>query len=279
MHRATATGQEPDDLPGDPKTLADYQFRMALELCGTCEDYHALWPYRRLAGLIFDVADCAHAVEPLLRQHTRREGRVLIAGAADAGTFAQTIHATKDLNAVVDVADRCATPLAVCRRYAQTHGLQLSTLPLDFNRQQLRWRYDVVFIHCMLQFISPGTRREFLRRMREVLRVGGALVVVERINAGKDSMRTPTDYGPAMLERLKELGIRIPEAESAFLARTRRAGDERDRRMSTSLTPDELRACLTDSGFLLHDQSDPIRIDRAQGGCISVEILVSTVRT
>jgi hypothetical protein len=277
MHRATATGQEPADLPGDPEKLADYQFHMALELCGTCEDYHALWPYRRLAGLVFDVEDCAATVEPLLRRHTRRDGRILIAGAADAGTFAQVTRATKELNAIVDVADRCATPLAVCRRYAETHGLQLSTLPLDFNRQQVRWRYDVIFIHCMLQFIAPATRLAFLRRLRGVLRIGGALMLVERVNAGKDSLQPQTDYGPAMLERLKERGIKIPESEASFLERTKRAGNERDRRMSTSFTPDELKACVTDSGFLLQEHSGPIRIDRVHGGSIAIEIVVSTV--
>jgi hypothetical protein len=109
------------------------------------------------------------------------------------------------------------------------------------------------------------------------MRVDGALVLVERVDLGKGSLEPQTDYGPAMVEALRRRGVSLPESEDAFLIRANRAAAERDRRMSTSFTPEELRSCVTDSGFVLQDESGPIRMDRANGASIVVEILVSAV--
>jgi hypothetical protein len=118
-------------LFGDPLRLAGYQFRLAQDLCAECRDYHALWPYRRLSGMVFGVETGASIVEALFRDVTPPNGRVLIVGSADAGPTDLVVRATKGLAPSIDVVDRCATPLAVCRRYAEMHGLSISTRRLD----------------------------------------------------------------------------------------------------------------------------------------------------
>jgi hypothetical protein len=48
-------------------SLAQYQFQTAQNLCGTCRDYHALWPYRRLAGMDIGIEASAQRVAAALR--------------------------------------------------------------------------------------------------------------------------------------------------------------------------------------------------------------------
>ena len=133
------------ELFGDPGSFAAYQFRLAQELCAECRDYHAIWPYRRLSRTVSGIEATADIVGALLRESTQPNGRILIAGAADAGVLALTVQATENLTPFIDVADRCPTPLAVCRRFAETHGFSITTLHLDLGSFAPAQHYDVVF--------------------------------------------------------------------------------------------------------------------------------------
>ena len=70
----------------DLADLAAFEFQTAQTGCVACHDYHSLWGYLRLTGITGNSFQADRDIlEPLLHQHTPEGGRVLIAGAADAG--------------------------------------------------------------------------------------------------------------------------------------------------------------------------------------------------
>jgi hypothetical protein len=109
-------------------SLAQYQFQTAQNLCGTCRDYHALWPYRRLAGMDIGIEASAQRVAAALPRRCRG-GRILIAGAADNTLFQFAREAVRGLDPEIWVAGRCATPLAVqsCTAFRWRPGAQSSS--------------------------------------------------------------------------------------------------------------------------------------------------------
>src|SRR5215467_4124293 len=108
------------DLREDLFQLAEHGFHTAARFCKSCYHYHALWGYERLAGIKSNGFETERdLLEPLLNSELPERGRVLIAGAADAGLLAFTAQTMHNRVGAITVADRCPTPLEVCRRYAQ----------------------------------------------------------------------------------------------------------------------------------------------------------------
>jgi hypothetical protein len=244
------------DLFGDPAGLAEYQFRLALDRCAECRDYHSVWPYRRLSRMVFGIETGADIVEALLREFTQQNGRILIAGSADAGLTALTARATKDQNPFIDVADRCPTPLGVCRRFAQAQSLPVRTLQLDFGSTLPQRRYDVVFGHCIVQFVPPPSRVDFLRKLGQAMTRRGALILVERLHIRKEDDLRHRDYAAETLDALAAQGIKLPEDESSFRVRLDRIVNVRRTRIEHSLSSSELNSCLAGAGFHIRELSD-----------------------
>jgi SAM-dependent methyltransferase len=76
------------------------------------------------------------------------------------------------------VADR-APALAVAREIAARvpHGKRLSYLPLDFVKQPIPGRYDVIWFSNVLHIYSPEENRRLFRKMARALAPGGRLLI------------------------------------------------------------------------------------------------------
>jgi hypothetical protein len=244
------------ELFGDPTTLAQYQFRLAQELCSECRDYHATWPYRRLSRTVGGIEANADITEALLRESVQPNARILIAGAADAGMLALTADATKDLTPSIDVADRCPTPLAVCRLYAKTRGLSINTLELDLSISVPPHRYDVVYGDCILQFVPQQFHVDVLRKLGQAMTKRGALILVERLRAKGEYGSRSKDRAVETLNALAAHGIKLPEDEAGFLLRLNRMLNAHRTRITEYPAPSNLSFCLAAAGFRLKELSD-----------------------
>jgi hypothetical protein len=239
-----------DALLGDPKELARQQFELAGELCGSCRDYHALWPYRRLAHLIAGVEGAYELLRLLLRASIPPNGSVLIAGCADAGMLALASKALEGIPCSIAVADRCLTPLAVCRRYADKHGLLITTHETDLGKESLGARYDVVLGHGSLRFSSKADHLAYLRAVGKLLAPGGTLLQAEPyiISVAETFFAS---YDQTMLEMLERQGIALPESEPAFRARIARTVGAMKERASHGLGARELAMIVDGAGLVL----------------------------
>jgi hypothetical protein len=235
------------ELFGDPLGLAPHQFRMAQDLCAECRDYHALWPYRRLSRMVLGIEGSADIVQTLLRQVTPPNGRILIAGSADAGMLAMTAHATRDLKPFIDVADRCPTPLATCRRYAAMQGLSFTPVQMDIRKSAPPQLYDVVYGDCVLQFMPRRDRVGFLRRLGRAMTERGTLIFVERLRTGREEGSRRRDHAFETLDALAALGIELPEDEASFRLRLDAIVTTRRERLDAG--SERLESALVAAGF------------------------------
>ena len=208
------------------------QYRLAEQFCDTCRNYHAIWPYRRLARVVATADASAPGFESTLDALFKTGKRkVLIAGAADTGLLALTARtgAAYDVNIVV--LDRCRTPLELCRQFAQRWSLRSCTLHQDLTGLDLAAEFDVVFANSVLMFIAPELRIDVLRRLSRALRLDGRLVNV--FNAGPHIRRE--DSVATMLAEMERRGIPLPESSETFtrgLIDFAREQDSRDRTLN-----------------------------------------------
>jgi len=232
--------------------LADYEFRIAQNSCGECADYHALFGYGRLAGLHDAIAMDGDMLAPLLATHLGVSGKLLIACAADAGLLAMAARATVAQGPAITVADRCATPLAVCRRFAETENLSLRTIQSDFFSTALGETYDVALAHNVLLFVPETLQVEFLRNIGRSLAGSGILILVSRGALPQQPGNVPSLYRThsKMLAGLAARGIALPEDESLLRQRLARL-DERRRKMLApmQLNGERIEATLAAAGF------------------------------
>src|SRR6185295_19901887 len=156
------------DLRENLADLAPYQFRVARNLCQACDDYHSLWGYERLAGLKANSFETERdLLQPLLNANLPPKGTLLIAGAADAGLLSLILQSTRDYAPRITVADRCATPLAVCSRYADAHAKTITTAHVDLIVSPLPSKHDLAFAHNVLMLQPPDRHVVFLGNIRK----------------------------------------------------------------------------------------------------------------
>jgi hypothetical protein len=237
-------------LFGDPVQLAEFQFRLAHELCGRCRQYHALWPYRRLAHMVAGIEGSFEILRLLLRASMPPRGRILIAGCADAGLLALTARALEDVPCSIEIADRCLTPLAVVRRYADEHRLSVTTHEVELGRERLSQRYDVILGHGSLRTIARGERADFLRSIGEMLAPGGTLIQAEPYY-GANASDPFINYVDDMIATLLQQSIALPEPEEAFRARIARDVSNMSKRINDGLGARELAVIVGESGLVL----------------------------
>ena len=254
-----SNGARPSELTGDPVYLAAEQFRLAQELCGACQDYHALQPYRRLSGMVNGIEKDADILIPILRDLVPSGGRILIAGSADASLLALTFAATSERQPAITVADRCATPLGACRLYAKAHGFAIDTHRLDFGSESFPRGFDLVFGHGVLRFVPEGVRVRFLSALRMALNEKGALVLVDRPSLPAADDVVPGMFSGALIAALETAGIRLPESPDAFRARIDRLASARRTRGSAELGAKSLRLYLEEAGFTVRDRHEHAR--------------------
>ncbi len=168
-----------EDLPA----LSRLAFRLSAEHCAGCRNYHVMWPYLRSIG--------ANGAGPEMRwaDQVSTLGRIasgrghvrwLLAGSADAGLLALVAAAMRTLPGVdydATVVDRCATPLGLCRAYADTAGIDLCTVADDLGSHAPREEYDLILMHHLMGFMGAEQRSSLLRNAADWLAPGGKLVM------------------------------------------------------------------------------------------------------
>lgn len=235
----------------DLRELAAESFALAGQMCGDCKTFHMLWPYHRLAqaaGGDVGIPLVRSTLQNLLRQGGRK---ILIGGSADSGLLAVVARAASS-GTDITVLDRCATPLELCRRFADRWSLPITTLNLDLRDLSAHSSFDVVFIHMLLQFIPAGQHLDTLVRVRRSLHPGGRMVLVLRTNTcGEDgpSVDGWRDHATHLIEHLRAGKIPLPEPGEQFHSRLQIYFEERRRRQNTYSDPAQAEALLTASGF------------------------------
>jgi len=268
-------------LLGDPEGLVSFQFRHALAHCGDCRDYHAIWMYRRLSRTLSGIESTACILGLLLRRAVPAGGRVLIAGAADAGLLDLVAGATQGLAPLIDVADRCPTPLAVCRRYAESNGLSIATHQVDFGAHMPPQRYDAILGDCVLQFVPHESHGDVLRRLRGVTNPNGALVLIDRIRIKGYGESAQADRAADAVTTLAAQGVELPEDRAAFQLRLNRMLAAQRERLARCRVTDGLAAQVESAGFRIWDLPDDERehVTVVPGGdSVRVNIIVASPR-
>lgn len=198
----------------------------ARELCGGggdatgCTGYHAVRQYWRILELVtcashhvfYDGRIRDLAVDDAMRD-------VLISGCADYAQLAQILAAYggAGIEPRITVVDRCRTPLALCRWYAEREGLAIDTCCCDIREYHPSRRFDLVCTHSFLSWFPPTRRREVADTWHELLRPGGVVLTVDRIRPPADSPETRVcsdkcetdDFCAMVLERATRLRDRL----------------------------------------------------------------------
>lgn len=256
----------PTEEPSGPSTfyredladLAEYEFRIAQLLCVGCTEYHALWGYGRLAGVTNVGFETERDIlERLLAHHTPYHGRFLIAGAADAGLLALGARATRERAPSLTVADRCPTPLAVCRRFARSCNFDVNTVEADLAKEPLAAKCDVVLAHNVLMLQSRGARIDFLRNLRQSMPEAGLLILVNREQSGVAAASIASaDYASRILDALSARGIVLPEEMTAFRKRLETYAGVRRSWWNAAFRREDVESALAAAGFRIRERID-----------------------
>jgi SAM-dependent methyltransferase len=244
----------------DLETLATLEFRIAQEYCADCQEYHALFGYGRLAKVRSGLDTDGALLSAELSRLARPGARILIGGAADAGLLALVGRTTADRNVRITVADRCPTPLAVCRHYVADRGVAAQTVQIDLARAVPKDRFDLILTHNVLISVPPPLHVAFLRNLNRALAERGRLLLVNRLRLPKAGGESPRyKKQTAMIEALAAKGIPLPEEEARFRARVQVRDDAERARARIPLTREHIEACLEDAGFRIEARKEHSR--------------------
>ncbi|MGV8839147.1 MAG: class I SAM-dependent methyltransferase [Bauldia sp.] len=269
FHRETG-----EDFP----RLARLAFDTAKVHCGTCRDYHLMWPWLRAFGANGGGPEMAWTEQlgAIVRIIAGRPAmRWLIAGSADAGQLAlahAAIRTVPPARHEITIIDRCETPLALCRDHAASVGLDVETVNGDLWTFPRPAAFDVVLMHHLLLFVPVEEHASFVRRIAGHLAPGGKICMVATVQTGAAGATTT-----ATLRRWREGVIRddvaagtvaIPEDVETFVARL--DGMRRGRTWPAAYGIEHDRDLLLGAGLdvietILLPTDDP-RIPRGAGG-------------
>jgi SAM-dependent methyltransferase len=249
-----------EDLP----RLAAEAVKIARCHCGSCINFHLLWPYLRLAkGSGGDVNNAVFraALERWLSKPGRK---VLIAGAADTGVLAVVARAA-NVTSEITIIDRCNTPLALCRDFAERWSLPIEAVRLDLRQRDLGEAFDIVVVHSLLQFVPADNRVDVLSRLRHSLRPDGRLLIVFRtsVQIEGDLLREYREtYSNDVIRELMAKKISLPEDHDAFRHRLDEYSEERRAREGAHQSHGEVEQMIVDAGFAI-EEFTPIDADLA----------------
>ncbi len=246
-------------LPVDGERLSDLAaqaYQLSDQLCGTCRNLHALWPYMRLlrssTGVEHQGSNLENALRLLIAGGRRK---ILIAGAADTGLLALVLRAAANNNVDIAVLDICETPLELCRRVAREWALPIDTVRVDLRELNVAQQFELVLVHGTLHFIAAADRRDVLNRIRRALRPEGCLVLL--FNTSKPSStaeigdRFHFDYAESMISEMKRLPIPLPDDEQSFRTRLIAHSRQRQLREGAFSEPEDVKDLLGTAGFAL----------------------------
>lgn len=246
----------PADLTEDLIQQAEFEFRTALERCGDCTDYHALFGYGRLTRVSNGMTTDGDMIVSLLGRLARPGLRVLIAGAADAGLLALVARGVLACGPQITVADRCATPLAVCRRYAAAREFEIETARMDLSVHAPSGRFDATLAHNVLRYIPKPRHATFLRNLAQSLADGGTIHLVGRVMTPGAGERSFHKLRGDMVAGLTAQGISLPEAEAEFRSRIARLQSSEQVRSANISELPELEENVAAAGLRIRERID-----------------------
>jgi SAM-dependent methyltransferase len=245
-----------DDVEAQARAAWD----MGSQLCTSCGAYHQVWGLMRLAGVVGGTKVDEDFLGPVLGSVNAGQGRILIAGAADAGLLQLVAHALPGRSLDVCVADRCPAPLALIDRIEAPDRVSIRTMQLDLRELTEERRYDLILSHSMLSFVPAASRVPFLDRLRRALVPGGTLLLVLR-TAPKPTEAAAVAHDDVWFERAKRLFADHQElsrfAGPELPLRLKEYTVVRTSRLHAFHNPEEVTDLLRDAGFVLvqHQES------------------------
>jgi len=154
----------------------------------SCAWYHGAWQTLRLLGIVSTLTHHAplylEALRPLITDGDHK--RVFLSGSADYGLLSVVLDAfaQEDLRPEITVADRCETPLRLCRWYAERCGFALETVQADLGEVPLDRPFDLICVHSLLSCIPVERHGEIVATWRRLLRPGGILMMANTLYLG-----------------------------------------------------------------------------------------------
>jgi SAM-dependent methyltransferase len=237
--------------------IAAQAYELANQLCGSCRDLHALWPYIRLSrsstGVELEGSQLIQVLRELMADGRRN---VLIAGAADTGLLALVARAAADQATShptnIVVIDICETPLELCRRSAAAWSLPIKTMRQDLIELDIRQQFDLVLVHGTLHFMTPLERVTALSAIQRAMRRGGRLVLLFNTSeppTGEAEDKIHIDYATAVLSELKRQHVVLPDSEAALRERLAAHSRRRQLREGAFRQPSDVTPLLEAAGL------------------------------
>lgn len=184
---ALLSGPLKEDLSGNLERVAE----IASRCCTDCADYHVTGVANRAAAadgaIEGDRAELIARIAEALRAHPARgDIEILVAGSLDTGLLSTVAAGVFTAGPGIaartryTVIDRCGTPLELCRHYADSVGLKVTTQrhnvlePGEFSA-------DFIAVHSLFRFFAKDRHVEVLRRFASWLRPDGAIVFSQSV--------------------------------------------------------------------------------------------------
>jgi SAM-dependent methyltransferase len=268
--------RSPDFYPplADPATcgenlvdLAQHAMDLAPRLCGTCLDYHILFTARRLSsgisGTLTDRQQIIQLIGDFFSQRSDIDNspfEVLIVGSADAGQLATAAHAIRAqsegaISSVrFTVLDICPTPLELCRRFADQHGITLVTHNINILTTESAFQADVILLHSLFHFLPPESHAQTIRKMADWLKPHGRMI----FSIGLKSYSPSSERQKRRVERNKTVRSMVESGTLKLDESTRNLSDYfegelalRPRRRASALDMDQARDLFLDGGMTI----------------------------
>ena len=179
---------------------------------GGCAWYHGVWQYFRLLGVVSAPDRHAGFFRDTLGAlfAARADARLLISGTADYGLLALVLAIPGADTASITVADRCETPLFLCRWYAERAGHTIATTATDITALEAIEPFDALCCHSFLSQFRPSERPALMASWRRVLRPGGQVITNTRLDPAWREERS--GFSPAQVAAFAR---RVAEAAKA----------------------------------------------------------------
>ena len=246
-----------DDRSAESAAAAE-TFMRAHRDCAGCANYHGLWPYLRLAGITRSQVDL-EVVQSLIRAGVARGAhRILIAGAADALTTLAVLRALpSDVTTMLEVVDRCATPLETIRRALAPGERRVTLRQANLLDDSQGGAVDIALAHGLLGFFSDEDQVTLLQAIGRRFGAGSVLISSERVDLEMvgDGDNVPR-YAERMIRRLGDARVALPVPESEFRAAMLQQGQDRLRTQGRFADEAAVVALLAKAGLAVRDMID-----------------------
>lgn len=150
----------------------------------TCVNYHRSWQYLLMLGIRNSTYPDTGFLLDRFRSFARcGDRRILISGSADYAMLAHINRAyeLEDREPQVTIIDRCETPLALNRWYAERVHVPVHTERADAISFVSPDPFDIVCTHSFVGWFSPEDRDRLVAGWAGNLRSGGHVVTTRRL--------------------------------------------------------------------------------------------------